>query len=272
MFKKFLRIITPNIILKLRRRILVGLTGSSSQNFLEKRRRQNLIKKAETVEDVKKICGELNFTYFLDYDDQIETKQREFLNAIDFFSLSLQGKDVLDVGPGTADSLDVAKARGASKTFFIEEEDVFVRFAEIKGHSGICKNYTYKPYFPKEMRNSFDIVYTKGSINCVWVDQQQKLIDEGDPNGFFDFEKWVNELKTLVKKGGQIILVPAMDKQSKRIIDEEYDLDTFYWCPDLEAYKASFFTRTLVNNGFTMHENITGFTHKKAFPIAFSFK
>ena len=191
------------------------------------------------------ICREMDFTYFLDYDSQVETKQREFLSAIDFFSLSLEGKAILDVGPGTADSLDAAKNRGAQKTFFIEEEHIFVRFAEIKGHSGICKNYTFTPFFPKGIRNSFDVIYTKGSINCVWVDEQHEFIREGDPRGFFIFERWVSELKALLKKGGEIILVPAMDKQAERLIDKEYDLDTFYWCPDLDAYKAIFLQQRL---------------------------
>lgn len=239
---------------------------------VEDTKRVGLIKRAKTIEDIKIICKELDFTYFLDYDSQVETKQREFLSAIDFFSLSLKDKAILDVGPGTADSLDAAKNRGAQKTFFVEEEYMFVRFAEIKGHSGIWKNYTFTPFFPKGIRNSFDLIQTKGSINCVWVDEQHELIQKGDPRGFFIFEKWVGELKALLKKGGEIILVPAMDKQTERLIDKEYDLDTFYWCPDLGAYKASFFATTLVNNGFTMHENITGFTQQKAFPIAFHFK
>lgn len=239
---------------------------------LDKWKRQTAVAKARSLQEVRDICARINFTYFLDYDDQIDTKQREFEAAITHFNLSVEGKDVLDVGPGTADSLDFAKAKGAKSTWFVEGEPVFVKFARLKGHQGRMRNYYYKPFFPKSMKGQFDLIYTKGSINCDWVNKQGAYIAAGDPRGFFDFAAWVVALKDLLKGQGDIILVPAMGRQETRLIDDEYDLDTYYWCPDVEAYRNSHFAQTLIAAGFEVIDSIPGFTQPKAFPLAFYYK
>lgn len=221
---------------------------------------------------MRHIAQDLGFSYFVDYDEQIVTKQREFRSACKFFSIDLTGKVVLDVGPGTADSLDCAVSLGASKTLFIDEEPFFVKFGEIKGHQGVQKNYTFTPFFPDEWSGRIDFIYTKGSINCEWVNEQHTLREAGDSKGYFDFEAWVIALQKLLKpSSGSIVLVPAMSMQYQRIIDEDYDLDTYYWCPDVAAYRNSYFVKTLVKRGFSVEDDIPGFTQKKAFPLAFYF-
>lgn len=228
------------------------------------------VSRAGTLDEVREIADEMGFTYFLDYDKQKLTKHREFLSAVKYFKLNVEGRTILDVGPGTADSLDCAKELGASRTMFIEEEPMFVRFAELKGHEGVTKNYTFMPYFPAEWAKNIDFIYTKGSINCDWVNSQQKMRQAGDASEYFDFDKWVTALLNLLEPtDGVIILVPAMPRQSERIIDLDYDLDTYYWCRDIEDYKNSFFCRTLMEHGFQVVESVQGFTHEKAFPLAF---
>ena len=248
----------------------LGLTDPVWTMSPEMKERQALAQSAKTLEDLREKAHSLNFTYFTDYDAQIATKRREFSSAIAHFGIHIDGKTVLDIGPGTADSLDVAKDMGASVTSFVEEEPFFVRFAELKGHSGITTNYTFKPFFDESMKGKFDLVYTKGSINCEWVNQQNKMLLDGDPSHFFKFDIWLDELISLLKpETGQIILMPAMDRQDERIIDEEYDLDTYYWCPDVEKYRNSYFSQTLVKKNFKIVEGIPNFNQPKAFPQAF---
>jgi hypothetical protein len=223
-----------------------------------------------SMEALRQAAQAINYTYFTDYDAQIETKRREFRSAIKYFDLKLEGARVLDIGPGTADSLDMAREMGASKTLFIEEEPFFVKFAEFKGHSGVMKNYTFAPHFDGLERSSIDLIYTKGSINCEWVNMQERLRQEGHIDHYFKFDEWLDEMITLLDPDkGRVILMPAMDKQNTRVIDHEYDLDTYYWCPDKEAYRNSYFSQTLIAKGFQVFEEIPGFTQPKAFPLAF---
>ena len=239
-------------------------------NELAKLVRKRKLRAAKTLEDIRRIADEMGYTYFLDYDEQIETKKREFISAINYFDVSLQGARVLDVGPGTADGLDVARENGAAVTLFIEEEPFFVKWAEAKDHLGAEANYTFKPFFPASWARSIDIIYTKGSINCDWVNEQQAYLASGDPRGFFDFQEWVQCLIDLLDPArGSIVLMPAMGRQSETLVDEVYDLETEYWCPDVDAYRNSFFANTLRAAGFREVENIEGFTHPKAFPLAF---
>ena len=87
----------------------------------------------------------------------------------------------------------------------------------------------------------------------------------------FLFDEWVMAIKNLLKKEGKIILLPAMGKQSTRIIDEKYDLDTYYWCDDVELFRKSFFTKTLLKK-FEIHENIEGVNQSKAFPFLYYYQ
>lgn len=251
-------------------------TGSSETpknlhpNELAKLIRKRRLRAAKTLEDIRRVADEMGYTYFLDYDKQIQTKKREFMSAVNHFNVSLRGARVLDVGPGTADGLDVARENGAAVTLFIEEEPFFVKWAEAKDHLGAEANYTFEPFFPAAWTRSIDVIYTKGSINCDWVNEQQAYITSGDPRGFFDFEAWVRCLIDLIDPaGGKIILMPAMGRQSEKLVDEVYDLETEYWCPDFDAYRNGFFASTLRSAGFREVENVGGFTHPKAFPLAF---
>jgi len=245
------------------------LVGKSHRDLRARTRR---LSGAKTVEDVRSIARELNFKYFTDYDAQVETKRREFRTAVRLAGVDLAGKVVLDVGPGTADSLDAAREAGARHTMFIDEEPFFVKFGQLKGHHGVQGNYYRPPYFPPEWTGTADFLYTKGSINCGWVDEQQALREARDSRGHFDFAAWVVALKKLVKPGGSIVLLPSMPRQQERLIDQAYDLDTYYWCPDVQRYRNSFFARTLVGHGFDVVDDAPGLLQEKAFPLAFIYK
>ncbi len=132
------------------------------------------------------------------------------------------------------------------------------------------RNYTFSPYFPLEWMGTIDFVYSKGSINCEWVNQQQAKRANHDVSGYFNFDDWITALLGLLKTAeGEVVLVPAMPRQPERIVDASYDLDTYYWCADLTRFRESFFCRTLVRRGFQVVEDVPGFTQEKAFPLAF---
>lgn len=264
--KSLLKAVLPEPAIRALIHIHAMLFGQHSQAEKDKAERARRVSSATTLEAVRAVAREMGYTYFLDYDAQIETKRREFRSALEHFGVSVAGKSVLDVGPGTADSLDCAQEMGAAETLFVEGEPFFVKFAEIKGHRGWATDYTAEPFFPAALRHAVDVIYTKGSINCVWVNEQHAS------SGRFDFPKWVDALKTLLKPGGEMILMPAMGRQEERIIDPEYDLDTYYWCADVDAYRQSHFVQTLVDKGFEVVEKVPGFTQPKAFPLAFHYK
>lgn len=270
MIRLIKRLLPARLKVVLRNLIFGSSPAALHPNEVARRERAKQLESAQSLDEVRNTAKELGFTYFLDYDHQIPTKRREFLAAVNYFGQDLRGRVVLDVGPGTADSLDFAKELGASETLFIEEEPFFVRFATLKGHVGVEKNYTYDPFFPREWKEKIDFLYTKGSINCEWVNEQQRLRDSGDPAGYFDFDAWIRSLLNLMEpRSGSAILVPAMSLQASRIVDATYDLDTYYWCPDVARYRESFFCTTLVAHGFQIVENVQGFTQEKAFPFAF---
>ena len=260
-FKKLIKVIAAKkIIIKL----IKNLNFISFKRYLLNFR----ISRVKTVNQLRRLAKLYKNTYFLDYDLQIDTKIREFTNSIKAFDIDIKNKVVLDIGTGSSDSLDCALKMGALETYFIDSDIYFYKFAKLKGHKGLLSNYMQKPYFPKYWRNKFDVIYTKGSINCILINEMASK----EESSKFSFNGWVMAIKSLLKKDGKIILLPAMGRQPIRIVDEKYDLDTYYWCDDVKSFRASFFTKTLENNGFKIFENIKGVNQSKAFPFLYFYQ
>ena len=82
-------------------------------------------------------------------------------------------------------------------------------------------------------------------------------------------------IKSLLKKEGKIILLPAMGRQPIRIVDEKYDLDTYYWCDDVKSFRESFFGkcicgtiqkfRHVINNSFHLDFRVLNNLYLKYF-------
>lgn len=93
----------------------------------------------------------------------------------------------------------------------------------------------------------------------------------GYQRGHFVLENWLVAVKKMLKPSGKIVLLPSMSRQQVEIVDEEYDLKTFYWCPNVDEYTRSYFSRAMQQSGFVVHKDVEGLTQGKAFPLVFVF-
>lgn len=231
--------------------------------------------------DLLSLAEDLNIRYFTHYYPQQEIKENQFQAALDYLQIDIANKSIIDIGPGTGDSLQLAKKLGATKTVALDVNPFFVKLALIRGHSSYMKNYTVSrdrlgkrvKFFPPEIEN-YDFVYSKGSLNCDLVNQGRgfgvrKAIDliKG-----FDFQSWVDEFKSLVKSGGDGLFIPAPPKQDEWFEDTSYPIKTDYWVRDAEEWENSYFSKILIDSGFTVISEIPGLTHEKAFPRAYHYK
>ena len=238
------------------------------KSAFERRAHESLLRQVRSPEEVIRLSHDIGFTYFSDYAEIATAKRREFSAIVAFLGIDLAGKSVIDIGPGTGDSLDVARDLGAAHTYFIDMEPFFCRYLTLKGHEGLKHNYYNWPDF--SVRREFDLVWTKGSINCEWVNDTSRWTGLKNRLRGFDFQRWVDALVRLTRR--DVILVPAMGRRTEQIHDPELRLTTYYWCDDVEAYKNSYFSRTLVSAGFEMIEGVPGHNHPTAFPVTFHFR
>ena len=234
-----------------------------------------------TEVELLKLAENENIRYFTHYYEQQEIKQSQFQSALDYLNIDIKNKSILDIGPGTGDSLQLAKSLGASKTVALDMNPFFVKIALIRGHSSYMKNYTISrngfgkknSFFPLEIEN-YDFVYSKGSLNCDLVNKGQSFGIRRAINFIkgFDFQSWVVEFKSLIKSGGDGLFIPAPPRQNEWFEDPSYPINTDYWVRDPKKWENSYFSKILIRNGFNVIHDIPGLTHKKAFPIAYHFK
>ena len=50
---------------------------------------------------------------FLEYKDMSNEKRKDFIAVIDYLKINLMGQNILDIGPGYGDSLDICYDGGA---------------------------------------------------------------------------------------------------------------------------------------------------------------
>lgn len=246
---------------------------SPIKSFIERRRRKELVGAANSVAELTALADRKGFKYFTNYARNADKKQREFLAGVEAIGISLAGKTVFDIGPGTADSLDAAAKMGASKTWFIDEEPFFWRYATLKGHQGWMNNYTIKPYFPPELTGKVDFIWTKGSINCTQINEGQHGIERLKfMVKRFDLYAWIHALKDLLTPTGCILLMPAMGYQEQTVFDEVYGYPHHWWCPDVDAFLESHFARAFYAHSFSVIRDIPFYTQEKAFPVGFLYR
>ncbi len=213
----------------------------------------------------------INNDYFNDYYKEAKAKEEQFLAGIKKIGFELDGKRVLDIGPGTGDSLQVAKRLGAIQTIAIDKHPLFSSLASLRGHCSYLCDYKKKDsrgrYFPIETKG-VDLIWSKGAIEFFTdnnITTYAKRIEHKISS--FSYEDWFNEAKSLLKNSGAFIFTPAISKQSSEIIDPDYPITTNYWVPDVNKYAQSDISRLLTNLGFERYDNIKKLNHKKAFPF-----
>ena len=115
-----------------------------------------------------------------------------------------------------------------------------------------------------------DFVWSKGAINCAWVNETRGSLKNMLRR--FDFTRWVRAVKGLLAPGGVILLMPAMGEQPLAIRDDGYDLETRHWCPDLAAFERSYFCATMRGEGFQVVRDVPGYTQPLSFPLGFVYR
>ena len=225
-------------------------------------------------EELFKLADRNKNTYFSNYYGERDIKRQQFISAISHLKIDLNNKVVLDLGPGTGDSLEVAKEMGAARCMAVDSDPYFVKLQLLRGHQAYLKDYTRKAisggYFPPEAHGA-DFIWCKGALNCVDVNKGRSIGTRmaKDIIKRFNFASWVREMKSLLNAEGSILFLPAVERKDKQIVDPDYPIKTYYWIEDEEAWDRSYFATILESEGFKQIKDIPHFNQPLAFPTAY---
>jgi hypothetical protein len=90
-------------------------------------------------------------------------KRQETTRLLEHLALGLQGKRVLELGPGTGASLQVFRDWGA-ECRFVERHPAYGAACRIRGFRGIRADFIREP---ERLPDGFDVLYLRGSITCA---------------------------------------------------------------------------------------------------------
>lgn len=230
-----------------------------------------------TESDLVATARKNGFDYFTNYYEQRTAKRRSFAAAVSHLDVELSGATALDVGPGTGDALDVARELGARSTQAIDSEPYFVRLALLRGHCAWLRDDTLSEggrYFPREV-NGANLVWCKGALNCSTVNSARSFGSRlmlADIRKGFRFQRWLQELKSLLAPRGLCVFVPAVDRRQIPISDPSYPLETYHYVDDVVAWDGSFYASVLRAAEFESVKDIPYVNHPQAFPTAWVYR
>jgi hypothetical protein len=222
-------------------------------SYMVRQRHKNNIFEALGLYTGKQLRDAIFFNTLTNYHRwDIAERRRPFQCLFENIGINLEGASILDLGPGYGDSLDLAQEKGAIKIEFADYNPYFIFFNNLKGFKGYMIDYMSGkgliPLYP----NKYNVILSKGSINADYINR--KAI------GFIPLPKWLDQVENLTSPYGAIIICPTFDRGEE---DEKP-----YLCRDVQAFKQSYFSKTLTDKGYQILF-IEGFNEEGGFPFTF---
>ena len=184
-----------------------------------------------------------------------EKRKAPFARLFKFIGVDIRGKRFLDFGPGSGESLDVAKELGAKEVMFLDRDIIIHKYNTLRGYRGVVVDYTRDGWLDSVGDiGKFDFVLLRGSINAdVWETGKISL----------PFGKFLSQVEGMVNPRGTIVLTPAFAR------GEEID-GRYYTCmgEKKERFMRSAFVRTLTERNYNSCF-IDGYGDRYNMPITF---
>ena len=183
------------------------------------------------------------------------TGRNDYIALLDFLNLNVYDKDVLELGPGWGDFLDLAKERGSHSTSFVDYHPYYFHYCRLNGHQGYKNDYFSNGAFKNVPKRRYDLILSKGSINA---DRFERQFDGGFRK--ISFSKWLDRLEDLARPNAMVIICPTYDLG--------FDMSKPYAYTDYPFGRRHMF-EYLISCGYQIYTDIKGFSHKDYFPFTF---
>lgn len=186
---------------------------------------------------------------FNSYKERSFQKRSEILTLIKHLGLELKNKEVLELGCGYGDFLDICYEQGAKTCNFIERDEDFYAYNKAKHFitdKTLASKYDYLEDIDKlNLLSKFDLLYSKGGFS----------IDELTRKGLI-----AKFLLTLTNLASTVIITPHWENSSGvRKIEKQQHSEFYYLAtnnygftimPFLEGYNTEpQYNLTFIKNG-----------------------
>ena len=189
--------------------------------------------------------------HYSDYSSLYGYLQRDCLvkriiwkNLYEYLGIDFNNKSILDLGPGSGESLDVAKDSGAINMGFIDRDVIMFRYNQLKGYNGY--NFDYTTSAIKDFKTKYDIVLSAGAFNSDYLNEHSHELL------FKDIVEWIESI------GKELIIIIPTFKQG----------NGGYTCENYNDFMKSEFSQELLSRDFKTCF-VNGCNVEKVFPVTF---
>ena len=135
---------------------------------------------------------------FLFYQSASLGKRKEFQKVAAKLALTIEGRSVLEIGPGYGDTLDICHEYKAKDIHFIEYDPFFYTYNRLKGFTkGYQINHLWKLRILDS--NKYGLIWSRGSIVADFFERYYWLVSA---------EKWITQVDRLALPGCKVVICP----------------------------------------------------------------
>jgi len=160
-----------------------------------------------SIKDFRDYVSKVQPDEFLRLENASHLKKMEFLTFVDEIGINLEGKRVLEIGPGYEDVLDICRERGAKTIDFIDYDPFFFTYNSLKGFRGY--HIDHRVSLMRLKGKIYDFIWIKGSVAGDYFVIPGKL-------GLRWFSSWLAKLDSLSSSDHQIVITPHWALNSGR--------------------------------------------------------
>ena len=215
---------------RIRRRLGIGKAALSWAKH------GSVLKSFTTQHEFQAYVRKLQPKLFAHYEGISPVKRLEFTAVIDHVGSELQGKAILDIGPGFGDSLDICQERGARSIHFVENDPFFFTHNRLKGYAQ-GHSLDHLRELEKIEAGPFDLIWIAGALTA-------DLFMKGEYP--VTLPKWLSDVDRLAAPSSRTVLCPFwLHGDSRRFVED---------------VAGSSFSRGLQRHGYDILPSIPG-TH-----------
>lgn len=165
----------------------------------------------------------------------VQSQRAKFSPLIEYLGKDLQGRSLLDIGPGFGELLDLAAETGAI-TAFVDIDPAFAALNALKGHKPFILDYLKTDALSGIGSTRFDYVVSRGALNADQLNRQEP--------GVVSWPRFLDSVEKVWSGKGAIIINPTFDRGE--------DPKHYYQCRDREKLIASGFSQEMLRRGYEM--------------------
>ena len=182
---------------------------------------------------------------FLFYQNGSLGKRKEFQRVAAKLALAVEGRSVLEIGPGYGDTLDMCHESKAKDIHFIEYDPFFYTYNRLKGFTkGYHMNHLWKLRVLDSYK--YDLIWSRGSVVADFFESYCWLISA---------EKWIQQVDRIASPGCKVVICPYwVCRSGKRVIENVHQ---------------SKLTKALMSHDYIILDKIEKHNSEPAYPITF---